>query len=142
MTAPHARDFVTSLPPQGAQFAPRGGPSVLMAPHARDFVTSLPPQGAQFAPRGGPSVLMAPHARGFATSLPRWGAQFAPRGGPPTFIADESIGGRACERIAHEGGQHVEVERLREMVVEARFLRASLVFALAPAGHGNEHHRC
>ncbi len=45
--SPHARHFVYSLPPKGAQSSlgrPGGGH---MSPHARHFVYSLPPKGAQ-----------------------------------------------------------------------------------------------
>src|SRR6185369_10898121 len=56
---PHARGFAPSLPPGGAQFAPRSGPSARVSPHARGFAPSLPPEGAQFAPRSGPSARMS-----------------------------------------------------------------------------------
>ncbi len=49
-TLPH---FVSSLPPEGADFS-RGGPSENVAPTLPHFVSSLPPEGANFS-RGGPS---------------------------------------------------------------------------------------
>jgi hypothetical protein len=45
---PHARHFVYSLPPEGAQSA-LGAARRKDGPHAHHFVYSLPPEGAQSA---------------------------------------------------------------------------------------------
>ena len=57
--SPHARHFVSSLPPEGAQpFLGRPGEG--QSPHARHFVSSLPPRGAQpFLGRPGEGLCLA-----------------------------------------------------------------------------------
>jgi hypothetical protein len=49
-----------SLPPEGTQFAPWGGPAARRRPPRS--LRSLPPEGVQFAPWGGPAARMNYHA--------------------------------------------------------------------------------
>ncbi len=81
-----------ALPPEGAQFAPWGGPAALLtaptlAASSVNSAAALPPEGARFAPWGGPAALMtaptlAASLVNSAAALPPEGAQFAPWGGP------------------------------------------------------------
>src|SRR5690348_3102062 len=69
------------------------------------------------------------------------GAQAGGPGAEAPAEAGASARRLARKRIGHERPEHVEVERLREVMVEARFLRAPLVLALAPSGDRHQHHR-
>ncbi|MCL4763433.1 MAG: amidohydrolase family protein [Burkholderiales bacterium] len=57
MCAPTLAAGAASLPPEGAERAPRGGPSArVTTPTLAAGAASLPPEGAERAPRGGPSA--------------------------------------------------------------------------------------
>ena len=59
MWTPALAAAAAALPPEGAQFAPWGGPAAQMwTPTLAAAAAALPPEGAQFAPWGGPAALM------------------------------------------------------------------------------------
>jgi hypothetical protein len=57
MYTPTLAAAAATLPPEGAPFAPWGGPAALSTPTLAAGAAALPPEGAQFASWDGPATL-------------------------------------------------------------------------------------